>query len=110
MADLNGTVAVVTGAGRGIGREIALHQARCGETSTLTPALKTGMPLTASVPVGSQKIVSPNKIQTENVWNNPRWDRKRDCLRVAGSSCQVGMQQGERAAIPTSGSLKRSQR
>ncbi len=30
MADLNGTVAVVTGAGRGIGREIALHQARSG--------------------------------------------------------------------------------
>ena len=28
--DLNGTVAVVTGAGRGIGREIALHQARNG--------------------------------------------------------------------------------
>ena len=30
MADLNCTVAVVTGAGRGIGREIALHQARNG--------------------------------------------------------------------------------
>ena len=30
MADLNGTVAVVTGAWRGIGREIALHQARSG--------------------------------------------------------------------------------
>jgi NAD(P)-dependent dehydrogenase (short-subunit alcohol dehydrogenase family) len=30
MAELNGTVAVVTGAGRGIGREIALHQARSG--------------------------------------------------------------------------------
>src|SRR6201997_1887533 len=30
MADLSGTVAVVTGAGRGIGREIALHQARSG--------------------------------------------------------------------------------
>jgi NAD(P)-dependent dehydrogenase (short-subunit alcohol dehydrogenase family) len=30
MADLNGTVAVITGAGRGIGREIALHQARSG--------------------------------------------------------------------------------
>ena len=30
MANLNGTVAVVTGAGRGIGREIALHQARSG--------------------------------------------------------------------------------
>ena len=28
--DLNNTVAVVTGAGRGIGREIALHQARNG--------------------------------------------------------------------------------
>ena len=30
MANLNGTVAVVTGAGRGIGREIALYQARSG--------------------------------------------------------------------------------
>src|SRR5258707_13844324 len=30
MTHLNGTVAVVTGAGRGIGREIALHQARSG--------------------------------------------------------------------------------
>lgn len=30
MANLNGTVAVVTGAGRGIGHEIALHQARSG--------------------------------------------------------------------------------
>ena len=28
--DLNNSVAVVTGAGRGIGREIALHQARNG--------------------------------------------------------------------------------
>jgi NAD(P)-dependent dehydrogenase (short-subunit alcohol dehydrogenase family) len=30
MAKLNGTVTVVTGAGRGIGREIALHQAQGG--------------------------------------------------------------------------------
>src|SRR5215471_4072050 len=30
MTNLNGTVAVVTGAGRGIGREIALHQANAG--------------------------------------------------------------------------------
>ena len=30
MAELKGTVAAVTGAGRGIGREIALHQARGG--------------------------------------------------------------------------------
>ena len=30
MTDLNGTVSVVTGAGRGIGREIALHHARSG--------------------------------------------------------------------------------
>jgi len=30
MTRLNGTVTVVTGAGRGIGREIALHQARAG--------------------------------------------------------------------------------
>jgi NAD(P)-dependent dehydrogenase (short-subunit alcohol dehydrogenase family) len=30
MAELNGTVAVVTGAGRGIGREIAFHQAQGG--------------------------------------------------------------------------------
>jgi NAD(P)-dependent dehydrogenase (short-subunit alcohol dehydrogenase family) len=30
MTELNGTVAVVTGAGRGIGREIMLHQAQGG--------------------------------------------------------------------------------
>ena len=30
MTELNGTLAVVTGAGRGIGREIALHQAQGG--------------------------------------------------------------------------------
>jgi NAD(P)-dependent dehydrogenase (short-subunit alcohol dehydrogenase family) len=30
MTNLNRTVAVVTGAGRGIGREIALHQANAG--------------------------------------------------------------------------------
>ncbi len=30
MASLENTVAVVTGAGRGIGREIALHQAAAG--------------------------------------------------------------------------------
>jgi NAD(P)-dependent dehydrogenase (short-subunit alcohol dehydrogenase family) len=30
MTELNGTVAVVTGAGRGIGREIALYQAQGG--------------------------------------------------------------------------------
>jgi NAD(P)-dependent dehydrogenase (short-subunit alcohol dehydrogenase family) len=30
MIELNGTVAVITGAGRGIGREIALHQAQRG--------------------------------------------------------------------------------
>lgn len=32
MADLQGTLSVVTGSGRGIGREIALHQARAGAT------------------------------------------------------------------------------
>ena len=32
MADLQGTLSVVTGGGRGIGREIALHQARAGAT------------------------------------------------------------------------------
>ncbi len=49
MANLNGTVAVVTGAGRGIGHEIALHQARSGAEVAVLARTASEIDKTASL-------------------------------------------------------------
>ncbi|MBV8482554.1 MAG: SDR family NAD(P)-dependent oxidoreductase [Verrucomicrobia bacterium] len=49
MTDLKRTVAVVTGAGRGIGREIALHQARSGAKVAALARTATEIDETASL-------------------------------------------------------------
>jgi NAD(P)-dependent dehydrogenase (short-subunit alcohol dehydrogenase family) len=49
MTKLNGTVAVVTGAGRGIGREIALHQAQGGAKAAVLARTAREIEETASL-------------------------------------------------------------
>jgi len=52
MTELNGTVAVITGAGRGIGREIALHQAQGGAKVAVLARTAREIDETASVITG----------------------------------------------------------
>ncbi|WP_319518829.1 SDR family oxidoreductase [uncultured Martelella sp.] len=49
MADLGGTISVVTGGGRGIGREIALHQARAGAKVAVLARTKSEIDETAAM-------------------------------------------------------------
>src|ERR1700738_3456559 len=53
MTELNGTVAVVTGAGRGIGREIALHQAQGGAKVAVLARTAREIDETASLITGA---------------------------------------------------------
>jgi NADP-dependent 3-hydroxy acid dehydrogenase YdfG len=53
MNELNGTVAVVTGAGRGIGREIALHQAQGGAKVAVLARTAREIDETASLITGA---------------------------------------------------------
>ena len=53
MTGLNGTVAVVTGAGRGIGREIALHQAQGGAKVAVLARTAREIDETASLITGA---------------------------------------------------------
>jgi NAD(P)-dependent dehydrogenase (short-subunit alcohol dehydrogenase family) len=53
MTKLNGTVAVVTGAGRGIGREIALHQAQGGARVAVLARTAREIDETASLITGA---------------------------------------------------------
>jgi NAD(P)-dependent dehydrogenase (short-subunit alcohol dehydrogenase family) len=53
MTELNGTVAVVTGAGRGIGREIALHQAQAGAKVGILAGTAREIDETASLITGA---------------------------------------------------------
>ena len=53
MTELNGTVAVVTGAGRGIGREIALHQAQGGAKVAVLARTPREIDETASLITGA---------------------------------------------------------
>lgn len=49
MTDLAGTIAVVTGGGRGIGREIAVHQARDGATVAILARTASEIEATAAL-------------------------------------------------------------
>ena len=53
MTNLNGTIAVVTGAGRGIGREIALHQANAGAKVAVLARTASEIDETASLITGA---------------------------------------------------------
>jgi NAD(P)-dependent dehydrogenase (short-subunit alcohol dehydrogenase family) len=53
MNELNGTVAVITGAGRGIGREIALHQAQGGAKVAVLARTAREIDETASLITGA---------------------------------------------------------
>ncbi|MFQ5824816.1 MAG: SDR family NAD(P)-dependent oxidoreductase [bacterium] len=67
MIDLSGKIALITGGGRGIGREIALHFARAGMDLVLTSRTKSQLGAVAKEveQLGRQALMVPADVSQE---------------------------------------------